>query len=222
MTTKEKILREALTLFSTRGYEAVSMRDIGRAVGVKESSLYKHFPAKQAILDAIVQMAKGAIDRMLLQLDVPNQGEERSIERYASMNVQRIADMCTDMILRQMDHEMVSKFRRMLTIEQYRDEELQSLFIEFFMDRQLQYLERVFAQMLSEGRMVGSDPQEMAVEFFAPFFMLQYRYQGDRELLIKALQTHTVHYIEEHQGGNLNDIVLHRNRKFPLHRKGIG
>lgn len=43
MNTKERILQESLTLFSIRGYEAVSMREIGRSVGIKESSIYKHY-----------------------------------------------------------------------------------------------------------------------------------------------------------------------------------
>lgn len=54
MTTKEQILEEALKLFSVKGYDAVSVRDILRAVGIKESSLYYHFKNKQDIFDTIV------------------------------------------------------------------------------------------------------------------------------------------------------------------------
>ena len=50
--TKEKILLSALELFSTKGYEGTSVRDLARAVGIRESSLYKHFKNKQAIFDA--------------------------------------------------------------------------------------------------------------------------------------------------------------------------
>ncbi len=37
MNTRDKILREALTLFSSRGFDAVSVRDIARAVGIKKA-----------------------------------------------------------------------------------------------------------------------------------------------------------------------------------------
>ena len=55
MSTKDKIRHEALKLFSTQGYDAVSVRDIARAVGVKESSLYNHFKNKQDIFDDILR-----------------------------------------------------------------------------------------------------------------------------------------------------------------------
>ena len=54
MTTKEKIMETALQLFSQRGYDGVSVRDIARAVSIRESSLYNHFKNKRAIFDGIV------------------------------------------------------------------------------------------------------------------------------------------------------------------------
>ncbi|MGL5511939.1 MAG: TetR/AcrR family transcriptional regulator, partial [Sporomusa sp.] len=55
MGTKQKILDTALALFSRRGFNAVSVRDIAYAVGVKESALYRHFRNKQAVFDALVE-----------------------------------------------------------------------------------------------------------------------------------------------------------------------
>ena len=50
-TTKERILDVSLELFSQRGYSAVSIRDICKGVGIKESSVYYHFENKQNIFD---------------------------------------------------------------------------------------------------------------------------------------------------------------------------
>ena len=47
--TREKILDEALTLFSEKGFEGTTVRDIASAVGITASSLYKHFESKDAI-----------------------------------------------------------------------------------------------------------------------------------------------------------------------------
>lgn len=55
MTTKEKILNAALTLFSEKGYNAVSVRHIAAEVGIKASSLYNHFENKQDILHELVE-----------------------------------------------------------------------------------------------------------------------------------------------------------------------
>ena len=55
--TKERIVEEAFALFASRGFHAVSVRDIAAAVGIKDASLYNHFSGKQAIFDAIVRDA---------------------------------------------------------------------------------------------------------------------------------------------------------------------
>ena len=53
-TDLQYILEQALALFSAHGYDAVTVGDIARAVGIKAPSLYNHFPGKQAIFDALV------------------------------------------------------------------------------------------------------------------------------------------------------------------------
>jgi AcrR family transcriptional regulator len=54
LSTRERILAEALQLFAESGYGGASMRELARRVGVRESSLYNHFAGKAAILEAIV------------------------------------------------------------------------------------------------------------------------------------------------------------------------
>lgn len=56
--TKERIFDESLELFSKKGYEAVSVREIAREVGIRESSIYNHYKNKEAILDAIIDYFK--------------------------------------------------------------------------------------------------------------------------------------------------------------------
>ena len=51
--TKERILQQALELFSERGYEAVSVRDITKPLGLTEGALYVHYANKEDLLDAI-------------------------------------------------------------------------------------------------------------------------------------------------------------------------
>ena len=50
-STKDKIFDAALDLFAERGYDGVSIRDIAAAVGIKESSIYKHYASKAEILE---------------------------------------------------------------------------------------------------------------------------------------------------------------------------
>lgn len=53
-TTRQDILDRALDLFAEHGYYGTSMRQIARAVGVRESALYHHFDSKDAILKALL------------------------------------------------------------------------------------------------------------------------------------------------------------------------
>jgi len=52
-TTKEKIMFAAVKLFSTKGYDAVSMRDLAKATGIQVSSIYYHFKTKEDILKSM-------------------------------------------------------------------------------------------------------------------------------------------------------------------------
>ncbi|WP_424359154.1 TetR/AcrR family transcriptional regulator [Methanocella sp. MCL-LM] len=60
-STKEKIFDAAVDLFAERGYEGVSIRDIAGAVGIKESSVYKHYASKDAILDSVFEYLKARL-----------------------------------------------------------------------------------------------------------------------------------------------------------------
>ncbi len=54
ISTRERIFEAAVKLFAQKGYHGTSMRDLARAVGLKESSLYNHFPGKGSILEAVL------------------------------------------------------------------------------------------------------------------------------------------------------------------------
>ena len=53
-STRERILSEALDLFARNGFAGTSVRQIARAVGLRESSLYNHFEGKEAIYHALI------------------------------------------------------------------------------------------------------------------------------------------------------------------------
>ena len=69
MSTRDKIMDVALNMFSERGYEAVSIRDICGEVGIKESTLYYHFKNKKDILDSLIEKFREHIDSLLVHVD---------------------------------------------------------------------------------------------------------------------------------------------------------
>ena len=54
MTTKERIFEAAVMLFAEKGFHGTSIRDIAGKVGIKESSIYNHYPGKDAVLKAVL------------------------------------------------------------------------------------------------------------------------------------------------------------------------
>ena len=58
MTTKERIMEEALALFAERGYDATGVDLIAERVGIKGPSIYKHFKGKEEILNSIIDTAE--------------------------------------------------------------------------------------------------------------------------------------------------------------------
>lgn len=63
--TRAEILRVSLELFTERGFEGTSIRDIAEALGVTKSSLYYHFPSKEAIIRALLEGRRDEIDELL-------------------------------------------------------------------------------------------------------------------------------------------------------------
>ena len=64
--TRRDILDRALELFATHGFTGSSMRDIAKAVGVRESALYHHFPNKNAILTTVLEESgPGAVNGLM-------------------------------------------------------------------------------------------------------------------------------------------------------------
>ena len=76
--TKQRILEKSLELFSTKGYDAVSVGEIAKAVGIKAPSLYNHFPSKQAIFDAIVESTAAHYEEDTGRIDIHVQNVKRS------------------------------------------------------------------------------------------------------------------------------------------------
>jgi len=56
LTTRERIRKEAAALFRNKGFNGTSMADLAQEVGISKSSLYHHFPSKQALLSEIIEL----------------------------------------------------------------------------------------------------------------------------------------------------------------------
>ena len=120
MKTKDKILIEALSLFSVSGFSGVSVRDIAKAVGIRESAIYKHYKNKQQLFDTIVEVSAGRIDSLQEELISKFNHNVNTKEVFPISIIQEI--YC-NIFLFYLTDDILSKFRRMMTIEHLKNHE---------------------------------------------------------------------------------------------------
>ncbi|MCH6469142.1 TetR/AcrR family transcriptional regulator [Sinomonas terrae] len=72
---RDRIVEVARDIFRAKGYDAVSMDEVAKAAGVGAGTLYRHFPTKEdlydAVLEAWAERVNGAVERAL-SLDAPS------------------------------------------------------------------------------------------------------------------------------------------------------
>lgn len=170
--TKEIILQEALKLFSQRGYDGVSVRDIAKEVGIRESALYKHYAGKQDIFDSLLKRMEEEYKKAILSIQLPQGSLAEDARQYEENGLEGLKRMCAALFLFFLKDEYARAFRRMLTMEQYRSDAVGETFRSYFIDSPLHYQEALFAEMIRQGHFRPADPKAMALQFYAPIFML--------------------------------------------------
>lgn len=172
MNTKQKIMKEALTLFAEKGYSDVYVSDIAQAVGIKAPSLYKHFKSKQEIFHAILEeMKKGYTEQAaMLKIDGNNANVDADI--YADISEDSLVEMGKGLFLYFLHDEYTRLFRKMLTIEQFHDSELSDLYSKQYIDDPLKYQSGLFLLLSEQGKLKKSNSDIMALQFYAPIYML--------------------------------------------------
>lgn len=189
MTTKERIVEEALTLFAQKGYQGTSVKNIAEAVGIKDSSLYKHYKSKKEIFDTIVQEMSVRMERMSKEKGLPDEKDmDKAAELYGSISENSLLLLSEQIFLYYLKDEFASRFRRMLVIEQYRDEEVYKVYQKIFMNAAISYQTRLFAEMIRRGVFEGENAEAMAVNFYAPIFFLLNKYDQEPDREDEALE----------------------------------
>ncbi|MCI5868418.1 MAG: TetR/AcrR family transcriptional regulator [Dorea sp.] len=182
MNTRERIVDEALTLFSIRGFKGTSVKNIADAVGIKDSSIYKHYKSKQEIFDAIVEQMRKRMAEMSVALGIPQDVDESSVASvYGSLSLPELQEMSRKVFLFYLKDEFVSRFWRLAQIEQYQNTEIYEIYRSVFFEQSIQYQTELFAEMIRQGSFKKADPEVVAVNFYAPIYFLLCKYQGQGE-----------------------------------------
>lgn len=189
MKTKERIVDEALTLFSIKGFKGTSVKNIADAVGIKDSSLYKHFSSKQEILDTIVQEMRNRIGQMSKQVGLPEEEDYRGAADFFGMLSQvDLQKLSQTIFLFYLQDAFVSRFWRLAHIEQYQNSEVHEVFRSLFMEESIAYQTNLFQVMVEKEIFISANPRVIAMNFYTPIFFLLSKYNGHLEKLEEALE----------------------------------
>ena len=170
--TKQKIILKALELFSERGYDAVSVGEIASAVGIRASSLYNHFPSKRAIFAAIVEATAAQYASDTDRIDIHVQNARQDFEVFAHITEDALFAKVRQIFEYSLHNEPIRRFRRMMTIEQFRSPELARLYSVRYVERIVAYHADIFRSLIAAGKIRNEDPEALAMLYAAPVIAL--------------------------------------------------
>ena len=169
---KKEILIVALHLFARDGYEAVSVSQIAGELDMTKGALYRHYKSKRDIFDCIVQRMEQQDSEQARQNEVPEESIEKMPEEYQNVSVEDFVGYSKSMFEYWTEDDFASSFRKMLTLEQFRNEEMQNLYQQYLVSGPAEYVKDLFKNMEIKN------PEEEAVKFYANMFFYYSVYDG--------------------------------------------
>ncbi len=161
--TKERILAAALEMFSQKGYAGTNIRELTASLGLVKSGVYKHFESKEAIWNAV-------LDQMIAYY-----GEHfGSVENLPPVpdSLEELVQMTMQMANYTVHDEKIVMTRKVLTIEQFRDERARELATKHFLTGLTDMFTYIFDGMMEKGLLRKDDPGMAAFAYTAPITAL--------------------------------------------------
>jgi AcrR family transcriptional regulator len=161
--TKERILAAALEMFSQNGYAGTNIRELTASLGLVKSSMYRHFESKEEIWNTL-------LDEMIAYYDARFGSPEHlppvpdSLEELVAMTMRMVNITVHD--------EKIVMTRKVLMIEQFRDERARELATKHFLTGLTDMFTPIFAGMMDKGLLRRDDPKMLAFAYTAPISAL--------------------------------------------------
>lgn len=186
--TKELILLKALELFADKGYDGVTVRNIAAEVGIKQSSLYKHYRSKKEIFVTLIEKMQEKFKNDLAAFHLP-EGEMNEIARkYGNSGSDFLKEISKKIFLYYLKNPYALQFRRLLSIERFKDKKIDIRYRELYIDSVIAYQTNIFSELMKQGYIRQGDPMIIALQFFSPIFVLLNQYDCIPEKENEALK----------------------------------
>lgn len=154
--TRNKILDTATEFFALKGYEAVSMRDIANAVGIKMSSIYHYYEGKEALYEDVLSQFENGYRHYIDWLSGVNTKAESLEELMDNMFNKEFMEMLNP----------AAYFGISLAVrEQHNNEAARKRVFELFYDYSINSMKADFDRLIEKGVVPPSDTKMIATVF---------------------------------------------------------
>lgn len=170
ISTKEKILITSLKLFSEKGFDGVSMREIASAVGIKGASIYAHYKGKKDIFEAIFEEMKSRYDQIASDLFIPEEPDEEAAKLFSNVDTNVLINMTERLFALYAMDEFMVLFRRLLVSEQNHNEIAAKYLKEYYIEAPVNFQTQLFKMIQKTGAFLGKDARSLAISFYSPIY----------------------------------------------------
>ena len=168
--TKQKILEVAVDLFSQKGFSGVSIREITRNVGIKESSLYNHFQSKDDILTQILDFYQAEIEKT-----TPSQ--EQINQKISTIPAQTFWQKGLTNFQQATQAPIIQKISKIILLEMFQNQRARDIALNEFFTRQQKITETIFSLMQKKELIKSNlDPKILATEYTYAMLAMQFEY----------------------------------------------
>ncbi|MDD5795675.1 MAG: TetR/AcrR family transcriptional regulator [Oscillospiraceae bacterium] len=196
MTTKEKILVNSLKLFSKKGYNGTSVRDIAYSVGIKESSLYNHFKSKQDIFDSVVDFCFEKAREYFNLQEIPFDRDD-DISIYCNVDTDTLVEIIIKTFGYFFEDEYNKMFRQLLINSRFENKTAEDIYIKLYVDYPLEFQSGIFKMLMDKGKFRRENPMTVAREFYGVIFMLIHTGQS-LEQAKPVIESHVKQFIRNY------------------------
>ena len=187
--TKERILEAALEMFSQNGYAGTNIRELSASLGLVKSGVYKHYESKEAIWNAL-------LDEMIAYYG-KHFGSSEHLPPVPD-SPEGLVDMTMQMVNFTVHDERIIMTRKVLTLEQFRDDRARELATKHFLTGLTEMFTQVFTGMMDKGLLRHDDPAMLAFAYTTPISALIHlcdREPDKKEAALAKVEAFSRHFI---------------------------
>lgn len=170
--TKYALLMEALRLFAEKGFEAVSVSQIAKAVNISAPAIYKHYKNKQELFDAIMELSDQGYQQQMAELKVDYNIQSDLKNTVLDMTEKEQEDRMIQLFVHTLHDEYPSLLRKFMTIEQFHIKEIATVYNERYVECQIRAHEELFQLLMNEGKVKLTNAKIMALSYISPVIVM--------------------------------------------------